>query len=57
MNYCHICGSHGAIKCARCNNYVCIRHGIQIVGHDGEPEMVCRRCSRLAAEEKELANG
>lgn len=51
MSFCHLCGSSGAIKCARCANYVCVRHSVQIVGHDGEPETVCGRCARLAAEE------
>lgn len=48
MNFCYICGSTGAIKCSRCQNYACLRHSVQL----GPEEIVCRRCARLAAEEK-----
>jgi len=50
MNYCHICGSTGAIKCERCPNSICTRHAVQIVGPDGGAEVVCGKCGRLAAE-------
>lgn len=48
MNWCYICGSTGAIKCARCAHHACTRHSVQI----SPDEVVCRRCARLAAEEK-----